>query len=84
MRLEIIWISQLVLCRLLQADLKKYEFCSASCRSIPIAKAVDAGIIDELVDESDFEARVMEKAIDLATLGHPITKKQKMHILLMM
>ena len=41
------------------------------------AKAVDAGIIDELVDESDFEARVMEKAIDLATLGHPHYEKTK-------
>ena len=43
----------------------------------PFPKAVDAGIIDELVDESDFEARVMEKAIDLATLGHPHYEKTK-------
>ena len=43
----------------------------------PFPKAVDAGIIDELVDESNFEARVMEKAIDLATLGHPHYEKTK-------
>jgi enoyl-CoA hydratase len=43
----------------------------------PFANAVDAGIIDELVDESDFEARVMEKADDLATLGHPHYEKTK-------
>ena len=43
----------------------------------PFVKAVDAGIIDELVDEPDFDARVMEKAADLATLGHPHYEKTK-------
>ena len=43
----------------------------------PFAKAVDAGMIDELAGESDFEARVMEKAADLATLGHPHYEKTK-------
>ena len=43
----------------------------------PFVKAVDAGIIDELVEEPDFDARVMEKASDLATLGHPHYEKTK-------
>ena len=33
--------------------------------------------IRDSVDESDFEARVMEKAVDLATLGHPHYEKTK-------
>ncbi len=43
----------------------------------PFPKAVEAGMIDELVEESDFESRVMEKASDLATLGHPHYEKTK-------
>ena len=43
----------------------------------PFVKAADAGIIDELVEEPDFDARVMEKASDLATLGHPHYEKTK-------
>lgn len=43
----------------------------------PFPKAVEAGMIDELVEEPDFESRVMEKASDLATLGHPHYEKTK-------
>jgi len=34
-------------------------------------------MIDELVDEASFESRIMEKAADLATLGHPHYEKTK-------
>ena len=43
----------------------------------PFSKAVEAGMIDELVDEASFESRIMEKAADLATLGHPHYEKTK-------
>ena len=43
----------------------------------PFTEAVEAGMIDELVDEKAFESRVMEKATDLATLGHPHYEKTK-------
>ena len=43
----------------------------------PFTEAVEAGMIDELVDETAFESRVMEKATDLATLGHPHYEKTK-------
>jgi enoyl-CoA hydratase/carnithine racemase len=79
MRLEIIWIFQPALCRSLQVGISKRHAYSVLLHAdpFPFANAVDAGIIDELVDESDFEARVMEKAADLATLGHPHYEKTK-------
>ena len=40
-------------------------------------KAIEAGLIDQLVDEANFESRIMEKAADLATLGHPHYEKTK-------
>ena len=43
----------------------------------PFPKAVEAGMIDELVDEANFESRIMEKAADLASLGHPHYEKTK-------
>jgi len=39
--------------------------------------AVTAGIIDELVAASDIEKVVLDKAADLATLGHPQYEKTK-------
>ena len=44
----------------------------------PISEAVEAGLIDEVVDEDNFEEKINEKAQDLATMGHPsysITKE---------
>jgi enoyl-CoA hydratase len=44
----------------------------------PISEAVEAGLIDEVVDEESFEEKLNEKAQDLATMGHPsysITKE---------
>ena len=44
----------------------------------PISEAVEAGLIDEVVDEEGFEEKLSEKAKDLATMGHPsysLTKK---------
>jgi enoyl-CoA hydratase len=44
----------------------------------PISEAVEAGLIDEVVDEESFEDKLSEKAQDLATMGHPsysITKE---------
>jgi enoyl-CoA hydratase len=44
----------------------------------PISEAVEAGLIDEVVDENNFEEKINEKAQDLATMGHPsysITKE---------
>ena len=43
----------------------------------PFPKAIEAGMIDELVEEANFESRIMEKAADLATLGHPHYEKTK-------
>jgi enoyl-CoA hydratase len=37
----------------------------------PISEAVEAGLIDEVVDEESFEEKLNEKAKDLATMGHP-------------
>ena len=37
----------------------------------PISDAVEAGLIDEVVDEESFEEKLSEKAQDLATMGHP-------------
>ena len=37
----------------------------------PISEAVEAGLIDEVVDEDNFEEKINEKAQDLATMGHP-------------
>ena len=37
----------------------------------PITDAVEAGLIDEVVDEESFEEKLSEKAQDLATMGHP-------------
>ena len=37
----------------------------------PISEAVEAGLIDEVVDEESFEDKLSEKAQDLATMGHP-------------
>lgn len=37
----------------------------------PIGDAVEAGLIDEVVDEKIFEEKLSEKAKDLATMGHP-------------
>jgi enoyl-CoA hydratase len=37
----------------------------------PISEAVEAGLIDEVVDEESFEEKLNEKAQDLATMGHP-------------
>ena len=37
----------------------------------PISDAVEAGLIDEVVDEENFEEKLSEKAKDLATMGHP-------------
>jgi len=37
----------------------------------PIIDAVEAGLIDEVVDEDSFEEKLSEKAKDLATMGHP-------------
>ena len=37
----------------------------------PISEAVEAGLIDEVVDEESFEDKLSEKAKDLATMGHP-------------
>ncbi|MEL0115975.1 MAG: crotonase/enoyl-CoA hydratase family protein [Gammaproteobacteria bacterium] len=37
----------------------------------PISEAVEAGLIDEVVDEESFEEKLSKKAQDLATMGHP-------------
>ena len=37
----------------------------------PIIEAVEAGLIDEVVDEDSFEEKLSEKAQDLVTMGHP-------------
>ena len=34
-------------------------------------RSVEAGYLDEVVDEGDLMKRAMEVATDLATLGHP-------------
>jgi enoyl-CoA hydratase/carnithine racemase len=39
--------------------------------------AVSAGWIDEVVNHEDLMKRAMEKAEDLATLGHPMYQKTK-------
>ena len=43
----------------------------------PFDKCIEAGLLDEIVSPSDFEKRIMEKAEDLATLGHPHYLKTK-------
>ena len=37
----------------------------------PIDSAIEAGLIDEVVDKDHFEQTLMTKAKDLATMGHP-------------
>ena len=44
----------------------------------PIHSAIEAGLVDEVVDKDSFEKVIMSKAKDLATMGHPsytLTKK---------
>ena len=43
----------------------------------PIKSGVDAGWLDELVEPNKLEKRAMEKAKDLADLGHPYYKETK-------
>ena len=44
---------------------------------IPFDKCIEAGLLDEIASSSDFEKRIMEKAEDLASLGHPHYAKTK-------
>jgi enoyl-CoA hydratase len=37
----------------------------------PIDSAIEAGLIDVVVDKDHFEQTIMTKAKDLATMGHP-------------
>ena len=37
----------------------------------PLEKAIDAGLIDQVVDSDKLMEVAMEKAKDLATMGHP-------------
>jgi len=43
----------------------------------PITEAVEPGYLDEVVEEKDLMVRAIEKAKDLATLGHPVYKVTK-------
>ncbi len=43
----------------------------------PITEAVEPGYLDEVVEENDLMIRAIEKAKDLATLGHPVYKVTK-------
>ena len=43
----------------------------------PINSGVEAGWLDEIAEPADLEKRVLEKAKDLATLGHPYYKETK-------
>ena len=43
----------------------------------PINSGVKAGWLDEIAEPVDLEKRVLEKAKDLATLGHPYYKETK-------
>ena len=43
----------------------------------PFDKCIEAGLLDEIASSSDFEKRIMEKAEDLASLGHPHYAKTK-------
>ena len=42
-----------------------------NAEAYPIDQSVEAGYLDEVVDEEDLMKRAMEVATDLATLGHP-------------
>ena len=42
-----------------------------NAEAYPIDQSVEAGYLDEVVDEVDLMKRAMEVATDLATLGHP-------------
>ena len=42
-----------------------------NAEAYPIDQSVQAGYLDEVVDEGDLMKRAMEVATDLATLGHP-------------
>ena len=42
-----------------------------NAEAYPIDKSVEAGYLDEVVEEGDLMTRSMEVATDLATLGHP-------------
>tara|TARA_B000000475_G_scaffold182835_1_gene147277 strand:+ start:450 stop:1139 length:690 start_codon:yes stop_codon:yes gene_type:complete len=42
-----------------------------NAEAYPIDQSVEAGYLDEVVDEGDLMKRAMEVATDLATLGHP-------------
>tara|TARA_X000001036_G_scaffold81615_1_gene73410 strand:- start:98 stop:787 length:690 start_codon:yes stop_codon:yes gene_type:complete len=42
-----------------------------NAEAYPIDQSVEAGYLDEVVDEGDLMKRAMEVAADLATLGHP-------------
>ena len=42
-----------------------------NAEAYPIDQSVEAGYLDEVVDEGELMKRAMEVAIDLATLGHP-------------
>jgi enoyl-CoA hydratase len=37
----------------------------------PLEKAIDAGLMDQVVDSEKLMVAAMEKAKDLATMGHP-------------
>ena len=43
----------------------------------PIALGVEAGWLDELVDQKELEKRTLEKAKNLSELGHPYYKETK-------
>ena len=42
-----------------------------NAEAYPIDQSIEAGYLDEVVDEEDLMKRAMEVATDLATLGHP-------------
>jgi enoyl-CoA hydratase len=48
-----------------------------NAEAYPIDQSVEAGYLDEVVDEGDLMKRAMEVATDLATLGHPHYQRTK-------
>lgn len=64
---------------IVKARVNKKYFYRAVLHGDPLNmnQAVEAGYIDELVNAEDLMKRALEKAEDLATLGHPFYENTK-------
>jgi enoyl-CoA hydratase len=64
---------------IVKARVNKRFFYKAVLHGDPLSmqESIEAGYLDELASSKDFMNRVIEKAEDLATLGHPFYEKTK-------